>query len=377
MPMSVRMKRGAAGERGEPMLQRETGKVIEVWRRSQEIELIRVETDERIEEGINYPSITGAVREGDEVLLNTTAVRLTLGSGGFHIVMAILNRNEKERNAPSGHIMKGRYTPFQLAVQCVEEEEHPLYSPETRGGDLQGFPILLFSLHSMLPASLLFIQKKKPNLKAVYIMTDGTALPIWLSNHVRSLKEEGLLYKTITAGQAFGGDLESVNVYSAMLAARYSLGADVILVGPGPGSVGTAHPFGYSAVETGELINAVAALNGTGIVVPRIQFQDPRPRHRGLSHHLLTSLSRIALAPAYLPIPLFAGEEKEWIKEQIEHYRLGEKHHLLWRPLEKWDGLVSMIEEYPIETMGRGILEDPPFLQGIAVASSFFLSILK
>ena len=51
-------------------------------------------------------------------------------------------------------------------------------------------------------------------------MTDSAALPLYLSNVIYHLQEEGLLSGTITCGQAFGGDLETVNIYTALIAAR-------------------------------------------------------------------------------------------------------------------------------------------------------------
>ena len=37
---------------------------------------------------ISYDQLTGPVEVGDRVVLNTTAVILGLGTGGFHVVMA-------------------------------------------------------------------------------------------------------------------------------------------------------------------------------------------------------------------------------------------------------------------------------------------------
>ena len=53
--------------------------------------------------------------------------------------------------------------------------------------------------------------------------TDGAALPLWLSRQVHELREGGLLDTTITAGQALGGDLEAVNVFSGLAASSIAL----------------------------------------------------------------------------------------------------------------------------------------------------------
>ena len=54
----------------------------------------------------------------------------------------------------------------------------------------------------------------------------------------------GLLDATVTAGHAFGGDLEAVSVPSALALARHVADADVAIVAMGPGVVGTGTALG-------------------------------------------------------------------------------------------------------------------------------------
>ena len=61
-------------------------------------------------------------------------------------------------------------------------------------------------------------------------MTDGAALPLPLSDLVAGLRERALLDVTITAGQAFGGELEAVTTPSAIDLAVRVAGADVVIV---------------------------------------------------------------------------------------------------------------------------------------------------
>src|SRR5256885_14323697 len=67
-----------------------------------------------------YPDLTGSVSEGDDVLVNSTAVELALGTGGLHLVVAVTSR-EPTGGDPRGRVMKARYTPLQTAVGSVEE----------------------------------------------------------------------------------------------------------------------------------------------------------------------------------------------------------------------------------------------------------------
>ena len=75
----------------------------------------------------------------------------------------------------------------------------------------------------------------------------------------------------------------------------------------GPGNLGTGTRWGFSGVASGEAVNATAALGGRPVAALRISEADPRERHRGVSHHSLTSLGRVALAPADIAVPRFDG----------------------------------------------------------------------
>ncbi|WP_010499126.1 DUF3866 family protein, partial [Paenibacillus elgii] len=237
---------------------------------------------------------------GDGVLLNTTAVRLGLGTGGVHFVHAKLGRLDKSFDGPDvpvkwepemlrssgpqeGHIMKLRYTSLQRAVLSVEEPSSPHHALFAESRTLDGMPVLIGELHSMLPAAVCWLRELAREVgtsapRIAYVMTDGGALPLAISGHVRRLRELGWLAGTVTYGHAYGGDIEAVNKYTALLAARHVLEADIAIVCMGPGIVGTGTPYGFSGIEAGELVGAARALGGAPVAMARISFADPRPR---------------------------------------------------------------------------------------------------
>src|SRR5207249_1943582 len=96
---------------------------------------------------------------------------------------------------------------------------------------------------------------------------------------------------TVSAGQAFGGDLEAVNLVSALEVARAAGHADVVICGAGPGVVGTNTGRGFSAIEVASIVDATARLGGRPVVAVRYSDADPRPRHKGVSHHVTTALA--------------------------------------------------------------------------------------
>ena len=133
-------------------------------------------------------------------------------------------------------------------------------------------------------------------------MTDGAALPLALSDLVADLRDRKVLDTTITAGHAFGGDLEAVSVPSALALARHVAGADVVIVGMGPGVVGTGSALGTTAVEVAAVLDTVDALGGRGALCVRASEADGRDRHRGISHHVHTVLGLVRSHPI-VPVP--------------------------------------------------------------------------
>ncbi len=136
-----------------------------------------------------------------------------------------------------------------------------------------------------------------PGRRLVYVMTDAAALPLAMSDVVAELRQTGSLTSTVTCGQAFGGDFEAVSVPSALQAAAGPGGADAMVVGPGPGVVGTGSDYGFGGVEVASVVDAATHLGGQAIVAVRYSDADGRERHRGVSHHTTTALALAASAP--------------------------------------------------------------------------------
>jgi hypothetical protein len=341
-----------------------------IWSR-EGIQCLEVKTGDKKEKALNYSFLTGTALPGHCVLLNTTAVNLGLGSGGYHFVMANYALKDLPLT-PGGHIMKLRYTPLQCKVQVYEEllDSRGSALARSRYEGLKGLPVVIGELHSMVAPFILAMKKLQPDVKIVYIMTDSAALPIYLSDAIFRLKRDSLLEGTITCGHAFGGDLETVNVYTALMAAREELKADVVLLAPGPGVVGTSTRYGYSGIEQGEHIDRVRKMQGLPIVIPRISFGDLRTRHFGLSHHTITALSEIASQRACIPLPLLGRDKMLLLYRQLKSAGLLEKHRIIVIKKPKNITFYSG-ENYTFKTMGRGVKQDPVFFAAVAAAACF------
>jgi hypothetical protein len=340
------------------------------WRGAVEL-LVTVDADQL--PALAYPELVGEPRVGDRVLLNAGALALGLGTGGYALVVALPDRlppdppDALERSA--GHLVKARYTPLQPIVLGVDEEASP--HREALAGDpgLSGMPVVAADLHSAVPAILAGVLADRPGARVGYLMTDGATLPAWFSRTIDGLA--GLLAGVVTAGQSFGGDLEAVSVHSGLLAVRYALRCDVAIVAQGPGNLGTGTVWGFSGVAAGEALNAAAVLDGRPVGSLRLSAVDPRPRHRGVSHHSLTAYGRVALVPADLVVPRglpdeLAGEVEAQLAPLAAPER-AVRHRIV--PVDT-DGLEAALRALPVplSTMGRGLAEDPWYFLAAAAA---------
>jgi hypothetical protein len=327
-----------------------------------------------------YPALTGLPRPGDRVLLNTTALDLGLGTGGYALVVAIPDRLPPDP-LPGGHLVKARYTPLQATVAGADEQGSAYHDVLRDADDITGMPVVVADLHSALPAVLagVFYEAERTGdgshpPRVAYVMQDGGALPAWFSLTCAALKDAGWLAATVTTGQAFGGDLETVTVHTGLLAARHVLEADIAVVAQGPGNLGTGTRWGFSGVAAGEAVNAVAALGGRPVACLRVSEADPRERHRGISHHSLTAYGRVALARADLVVPGLPGPFGARVA--AEAAELGTRHSIVTVPV---DGLETALRASParLSTMGRGLADDPAYFLAAAAAGRHASRLLR
>jgi hypothetical protein len=321
---------------------------------------------------LSYAAVTGVLASGDRVLLNVSALLRGLGTGGFALVVAPVDRLPEdpatEAGMPAGHIVKARYTPQQQMLLAADEQDSPHHDALVAAQSLDGMPVVVADLHSALPAVVAGIRADAPQARIGYVMTDGAALPLALSRTVAGLLAAGWLATTVTCGQAFGGQLETVSLHSALLACRVVAGADVVVVAQGPGNAGTGTPWGFSGIAVVEALHAAYVLGGRAIASLRVSGADPRDRHRGISHHSRTAYGQALLAPAVVPVPQLPGELGELVRAQAHDLAATARSALTVAPVDL-AGLHEALESAPVRltTMGRGLPEDAaPFLAAAA-----------
>jgi hypothetical protein len=329
------------------------GRVVEVRRDRPGYQQVLIERDDSRtpEKAYVVTALTGSVAVGDEVLANTTAVDLALGTGGSHVVS--VNLTQGAYHVPGGgHIMKLRYTPMQLDTGAAEEHLDDL--PD----DLDSTVVVACTLHSQVPLVVLGALAEHPDLRIAYVMTDGAALPLAMSELVFAMDEAGLLAAgTITAGHAFGGTREAVGVPSALALARHDAGADLVVVGMGPGVVGTGHRLGTTALEAAPILDTADALGGRGVLCVRASQGDGRARHRGVSHHTATVLDLLR-SPVTVPVTAT-------LRDELEPWR--DRHRIVG--VDDVDATALLARAgIRVTTMGRGPDEDRLFFDTAAAA---------
>ena len=331
---------------------------------------------------VAYEQLCGRPRPGERVRLEVSALDRGLGTGGHAMVAARLDVLPADPPA-DGHLVKVRYMPDQVMVAGADEQgaaHHDVLSLPIDGLGLDGAPVVVADLHSSLPAIVAGARAgagdRPPRI--VYVMTDGGALPLAYSRTAAALRRAGWIAGTVTAGQAWGGDLEAVSIHNALLAARRVLGAQIVVVIQGPGNLGTDTPWGFSGVACGDAVNAVAALGGRPVACLRISQADARERHRGVSHHSLTAYGRVALAAADVVVPELAGALGERVDAQARWLCgprvVGARHRRVDVGVEGLREVLAGAERavgVRLSTMGRGLEEDEAAFVAAAAAGRY------
>jgi hypothetical protein len=304
------------------------------WRKGTVVKIRRewpgaVELDVEIENdgaarALAYPALVGSPQPGDAVLLNTTALAMGLGTGGYAMVVAVPDRLPPDPSGP-GHLVKARYTPLQATVLGADEQDSEHHEVLREADSVGGMPVIVADLHSALPAITAGLHLDRPGTRVVYVMPDGGALPSWFSRS------------------------------------------------QGPGNLGTGTRWGFSGVSAGEAVNAAGVLQGRPVASLRVSEADARERHLGVSHHSLTAYGRVALARAQVVVPELPGAFGARVRADAEP--LGSRHELVRVPLT---GLEEALRKSPVRlsTMGRGLDEDLAGFLTVAAAGRHAAALL-
>jgi hypothetical protein len=115
-------------------------------------------------------------------------------------------------------------------------------------------------------------------------------------------------------------------------------------------------------------LNAAAILEGRPIAALRISFADQRDRHRVVSHHSLTTLSKVALQPVHVAVPTIEDEERRTaVWDRLREAKLEERHQLV--EVNGAPALDLLAERgIEIESMGRKPADDPEFFLAAGAA---------
>jgi Protein of unknown function (DUF3866) len=344
------------------------GTVVSIVESLPQLVRAQVEMDSGTIAAVGFPSMIGPVRSGDRVVVNTTALELGLGTGGEGFLLWNLDGAGSLDRGP-GHIIKMRYTPWQTEVASVEAPESSHHSSLEKIISIEGMPVIACGLHSQIAGVAAGIREKLPEAVIAYVMTDAGSLPLAWSNLVRTLQSEGFIDVTCTVGHAFGGDLEAVNVFSGLAAARVVGRADVAIVAMGPGVVGTDTVLGFSGIEQGQVLDAAAALHGKPVASLRVSFSDQRPRHYGVSHHTVTALTVASRSRATVVVPDLPPEQSEMLWAQLRSHGLADRHRLVGAG---GDGGLRLLEEAGVDvrSMGRPMKDEREAILAAAAAGA-------
>lgn len=327
-----------------------------------------------------YPKLLGEAQVGQRIRFDCSPLAARLGTGGYGIATALLGELPPDLlPAHHGHLVKARYTPSQLMVSAAEEQDSPYHQQMRAAEELEGIPVVGLDLHSQLPAVLCGIRQVLPVAQVAYLYLDTAALPAYFSHNIARLQAAGWLGPVISCGQSFGGDIEAINSFSGLLAAKHLTSAQIVIAAQGPGNAGTDTPYGFSGLSLGHLFTEVSIGRGTPIAALRISAAESRERHWGISHHSLQVLRRFTPLPLEVVLPQFSGSDPELSHLQTPKFRRRLQtqiaqippHHQVV-PVET-TGLFKALRNCPVKlsTMGRDLYQDAGLFLGAAAAGKY------
>jgi hypothetical protein len=323
------------------------------------VDPLEVEVDGELRAAWADQKLVGRCEEGDDVVVNTAALDLELGSGGFDVVHVNLTRGLAGGATADGvHVIKLNYTSLQHAVEPVELPADSSPRPRRRP------PTLVLPLHGHLAPACWATHSQRPGLEIGFIQTAGAALTASLSRDVDELRDRGLITATISVGASCGADHEAISLPGALQAAADGLGWDAAILGPGPGILGSETRYGNGGLAALESAHASLALGLPTLLSPRLSSGDARPRHRGVSHHT-RSVLELALEPLRVAVP--AEAEELWPDVEGQRRPAGSAELIAvcagrHQPVPERADLDGYAESgLPRRTMGRDLEEDRLF----------------
>jgi hypothetical protein len=269
--------------------------------------------------------------------------------------------------------MKLNYTSLQHPVEPVE-----LAEDEAESGGGAKPPVLVIPVHGHLAPAAWAAAQAAPGLRVGFVQGAGAALPGGLSRDLVELRARGLVAGHVTAGAAHGGEHEAISLVGGLDAAARRLDWEAIVLGPGPGILGSATRFGHGGMAALEGAHAALALGLPTLVAPRLSSSDERARHRGLSHHS-ASVLELLLAPVRVPVP--EAELEGWPLLDVDAPAGGSARAALDELIAICGGRHDLAVEaidldgyaasgLPSQTMGRELADDPLFFAAALAAGA-------
>ena len=178
--------------------------------------------------------LVGPIEVGDEVIVNTEAVDLGLGSGGFDVVHANLTRGLEAPGGSKVHVMKLNYTSLQHPVEPVELAEAP-------AADSPKPPVLVIPIHGHLAPVAWAASQASPGLRLGFLQGAGAALRRPVARRRRVARARAVVRardRWCRLRRRARGDHPTGGID----AAARGLDWEAIVVGPGPGILGRDTP---------------------------------------------------------------------------------------------------------------------------------------
>ena len=227
--------------------------------------------------------LVGPVAAGDRVVVNTTAVDLGLGTGGWHVVHWNLGATSWAQPGARPHHEAALHEP------AGRHRRRRGARPLDAAADLDGLPVVVCGLHSQVAVRRRRVRARAPARALAYVMTDGGALPARAVRPGADLRAAAC--STPPSPPATRSAATSRRSTCRPRSGRRPRDrADAVVVAMGPGVVGTGTDSARPRSRSRAAIDAVARSGEARGGRALLRHRRPPPRTAGVSHHTLTAL---------------------------------------------------------------------------------------
>lgn len=299
----------------------ETAEVLSIARQTRGYVLLRVER--RHGECLAcYDLAMGAPpNAGDLIVIGSEPIQL-LPERPLPVIGVMFRRLP----SPEGGGQKLMGSPFPLRRRVLEEDEAfaRLLCPKP---DLSG-RVVVIAPAPRLALLVAFAARGRGTAegeRVSLIFSDCGSLSPYLHAELLEARDQGLVHSLITCGHAFGGDLEVLSPYTALVAALPYLQSPVAVVTAGWEEPARNHPLAARQMQLTLFAQIASQWEASVVFCPQLNLSDPTRGDYPVAPTTHLFLEQVPFS-LFVPLPVLPPDKMQIVRASLEGRAWANRH---------------------------------------------------